>query len=142
MKKLLKHIPAWCIGLAALIYNAHAIIPHDHHFADAASGMDTGCRTTENNNGDEDNAGRRTDGGRHLPFHHCHAFNYLVSEEADRRLLADGHGGVDCQAGRLAEILPAVPITAAIARIPDQKEAAFIAIFVTPARLRAPPALA
>lgn len=66
-----KKIPAFFLLLAASVFYAHMIIPHDHHLAEADV-----C---------QENAGQVP--GKHTTHHngfpvHCHAFNDLASEKA------------------------------------------------------------
>lgn len=66
-----KKIPAFFLLLAAAVFYAHMIIPHDHHLAEADV-----C---------QENAGPAS--GKHTTHHngfpvHCHAFNDLTSEKA------------------------------------------------------------
>lgn len=61
-----KTIRIFCLFLAAFIFNAHMIIPHDHH-------------QTEN----EVCTGGTIPASNHHGFpYHCHAFNDLASEKA------------------------------------------------------------
>jgi hypothetical protein len=64
-----KKIPAFFLLLAASVFYAHMIIPHDHHLTEADV-----C---------QENPGP----GKHTTHHngfpvHCHAFNDLTSEKA------------------------------------------------------------
>ncbi len=66
-----KKIPAFFLFLAASVFYAHMIIPHDHHLAEADVCQENGGQTS----------------GKHTTHHngfpvHCHAFNDLTSEKA------------------------------------------------------------
>ena len=66
-----KKIPAFFLFLAASVFYAHMIIPHDHHLAEADVCQENGSQAS----------------GKHTTHHngfpvHCHAFNDLTSEKA------------------------------------------------------------
>jgi hypothetical protein len=66
MDLLIKRFKLFLLIFAALVFNAHMIIPHDHHAVD----YDV-CQ------------GKSTNSGSHRTFPgHCHAFNDLPSEKA------------------------------------------------------------
>ncbi len=66
-----KKIPAFFLFLAASVFYAHMIIPHDHHLAEADVCQENSSPAS----------------GKHTTHHngfpvHCHAFNDLTSEKA------------------------------------------------------------
>jgi len=66
MDLVFKRFKLLLLIFAALVFNAHMIIPHDHHALD----YDV-CQGKSTNSGNHNN----------FPFH-CHAFNDLASEKA------------------------------------------------------------
>ncbi|HEX7493020.1 MAG TPA: hypothetical protein VF346_02280 [Bacteroidales bacterium] len=66
MIRIIKHIPLFFLFLAAFIFNAHMIIPHDHHAADADICHDYSYPSKAHHSG--------------FPVH-CHAFNDLSPEK-------------------------------------------------------------
>jgi len=70
MIRIIKYIPLFFLFLAAFIFNAHMIIPHDHHAADADVCHEYSYPASNNSKGHHSG----------LPIH-CHAFNDLSPEK-------------------------------------------------------------
>ena len=71
MARITKNIPVFFLFLAAFVFYAHLIIPHDHHIADSDASRKQPCPASSK------------DASRHPAFPvHCHAFNDLTSEKA------------------------------------------------------------
>jgi hypothetical protein len=70
MRKIMKILDGLFLLLAGLVIVAHQIIPHDHHFAESASGKADPCPYSNS----------RSDHSPGFPVH-CHAFNDLASEK-------------------------------------------------------------
>ncbi len=68
MKLITKNTHILFLFLAAIVFNAHSIIPHDHHQFDSDI-----CTSTRN---------PFTDNHHPVFPMHCHAFNDMVSEKA------------------------------------------------------------
>jgi hypothetical protein len=66
-----KKIPDFFLFLAASVFYAHMIIPHDHHLAEADVCQENGGPAS----------GNHTTHHKGFPVH-CHAFNNLTSEKA------------------------------------------------------------
>lgn len=71
MTRTVKKTYIFFLFLAAVLLNAHMIIPHDHHAADSDARQEGSCPVSQNG------------AGHHSGFPvHCHAFNDLTSERA------------------------------------------------------------
>jgi hypothetical protein len=68
--RIIKNIRIFFLFLAAILFFAHMIIPHDHHTADTNPCQDERCPVSNNSNNHH----------RSFPAH-CHAFNDLTSEK-------------------------------------------------------------
>jgi hypothetical protein len=70
MAGIIRSIPSLFLCLAALVLNAHMIIPHDHHIADSDVCQENRCPLPDS----------QTSQHKGLPLH-CRAFNDLASEK-------------------------------------------------------------
>jgi len=70
MTRILHRTGRFFLIFAALIFNAHMMIPHDHHLSDS-NFLEEHCPASNSETGHH----------RGLPLH-CHAFNDLASEKA------------------------------------------------------------
>jgi hypothetical protein len=70
MCRINKYISFYSFLLAGLVIIAHMLIPHDHHLADPIPGQEESCPASDG----------KTSHHSGFPVH-CHALNYLYSEE-------------------------------------------------------------
>jgi hypothetical protein len=90
MKKIVKKTYLFFIFLAIFIYNAHMIIPHDHHQGDWDFCQENSV------------SGRGASNNHGLPFH-CHAFNDMASEKAVQYLVVTHFESTDLIPGILTD---------------------------------------
>jgi hypothetical protein len=71
MTRRINIIQVFFLFLAAAVFNAHMLIPHDHHLIDSGSCQDNSFTS------------HKTASSHHPVFpSHCHAFNDLTSDKA------------------------------------------------------------